>query len=87
MLGLHRERMLMKYPHVSELLAQRWYVVVNDVVGGWSVCNVDKPISQQDPKNGEWEIADFVARDDAEAIVAEHNLRLDGHEQQRPAAG
>ena len=77
----------MKYPHVRELLEQRWYVVVNDVVGGWSVSNVDKPISQQDPKNGEWEIADFVDHEEAEAIVAEHNMRLDEPEQQAPAAG
>ncbi len=77
----------MKYPHVRELLAQRWYVVVNDVVGGWSVSNVDKPISQQDPKNGEWEIADFVTRDEAEAIAAEHNMRFGEPEQQAPAAG
>ena len=77
----------MKYPHLSELLAQRWYVVVNDVIGGWSVSNVDKPMSQQHPKHGEWEICDFVDKDAAEAIAAEHNMRLDEHQPQAPAAG
>lgn len=33
----------------NDLMTQRWYPVEDDVVGGYCVSNVDKPVSEQDP--------------------------------------
>lgn len=54
-------------------LGLRWYVVVNDLVGGYSISHVDKPLSQQDPTKGEGEIADFITKEVAEHIARLHN--------------
>lgn len=61
-------------------MAVPWYAVVNDVIGGWAICNVDKPCSQQsiNPEDGEIEIADFIQEDVARYIVRLHNERLAG---------
>lgn len=53
----------------------RWFVVINDVVGGWSVSNVDKPLSEQDHSKGEFELFECWDKDSAQYIVAlHHNL-------------
>lgn len=54
----------------------RWYVHPNDLVGGWSVNNVDKPVSQCDHTQGEMEVADFTTEEDAHHIVMLHNAWL-----------
>lgn len=54
-----------------------WFVHINDLIGGWSVNNVDKPISQCDASKGEWEIADFCAEEHAREIARLHNNTLD----------
>lgn len=50
-----------------------WYVVENDLIGGWSISNVNKPESQQDPYEGEFEIATFVIKEVAEHMAEVHN--------------
>lgn len=57
----------------GEDLGVPWYVAVNDLVGGWSVSHVDKPLSQQDFRKGEGEIADFCSEAAAQHIVKLHN--------------
>lgn len=61
---------------------EQWYVIVNDLIGGWSIGNRDKPLSQYDmrPETGREErvIADFVKREDAEEYVAIRNKIIKG---------
>lgn len=54
----------------------KWYVVVNDLVGGWAVSHIDKPLSEQDARQGEGDIFDCCSRPVAEYIVLLHNTRL-----------
>lgn len=56
-----------------EPTAVRWFAVVNDLIGGWAVSHVDKPLSQQDWEQGEGEIADFCTEAVARHIVDLHN--------------
>ena len=41
----------------------------NDMIGGWSVMNVNKPPSQANPKNDEYEVAEFTTEADAKFIA------------------
>lgn len=56
---------------------QKWYPVVNDLIGGWAASNVDKPLSQQDHsvgrEDGQWCIAEFMDEQTARYIVDLHN--------------
>lgn len=51
----------------------RWYVVLNDLIGGWSVGNRDKPQSQYDFRasmaTGDRIIADFMDEPDARVVA------------------
>lgn len=55
-----------------------WYVVVNDLVGGWAVSHVDKPLSEQDFRNGEGDLFDCLTKELADYIVGLHNTRIGG---------
>lgn len=61
---------------VESLLRSTWYAVRNDVIGGWSMTNVDKPVSQLDPRQGEVEIGDALSEEIATRIVTLHNQNL-----------
>lgn len=67
-------------------LTQRWYAHPNDLIGGWSVSNVDKRASALNPKAGEYEVADFISEKAARHIVALHNAWLDRQPSQRVAS-
>jgi len=55
----------------------KWYTVVNDLVGGWSITLIDKPMSQHNPSvPGDGEIADFVDEETARYICELHNNAL-----------
>lgn len=58
------------------MVNQIWYVVVNDLIGGWSIGNVDKPLLQHDMLNGDRMIADVLSKELAEHIVELHNNEL-----------
>lgn len=57
-------------------LCCRWYIVVNDLIGGWDVATVDKPSSQIDYRHTSVEhgIAWGLSREEAEHIVLLHNV-------------
>lgn len=55
----------------QELTETYWYAVADDLIGGTAVSNVNKPTSQLNPYNGEFEIANFMSRP-----TAEHLCRL-----------
>lgn len=50
-----------------------WYVNQEDLIGGWIITTVDKPASQINPYDGEFELANFVKKSMAEHIVELHN--------------
>jgi hypothetical protein len=50
-----------------------WYAVVNDLIGGYNVANVNKPESQTNPQNGEFEIGCFMSEGSAKHIAELHN--------------
>lgn len=58
-------------------LDARWYCVVNDEIGGWSIATADKLTTQLDRQAGEVEVATFVSKEAAEHIVELHNYSLD----------
>lgn len=53
----------------------KWYVNVNDMIGGWSVSNLDAPASEHDhridgdPNKRSYVVADCMTEDDAKIIV------------------
>jgi hypothetical protein len=53
---------------------RRWYLVLNDLIGGWSVGNRDRPQSTYDYRRGDAIVADFMDEDDATAVAALLNL-------------
>lgn len=54
------------------MLAARWFVQVDDLIGGWCVTVVDLP-----PSAGYPSVADFLSRAAAEHIVGLHNATLE----------
>ena len=55
------------------MLQDIWYVVPNDLVGGWSIATVNKPMSQQNQLLRRVFIADVASKALGEHIVALHN--------------
>lgn len=60
-----------------EPLKQRWYPVINDLIGGWAVALVDKPLSEIDPMIGEWCVGDFMDEAQARHVAELHNTWLE----------
>lgn len=58
---------------MSNQIDFKWYVVVNDLVGGWGISNVDKPYSQHNFKSGDVMLGEFISKPLAEYVVALHN--------------
>ena len=48
-----------------------WFVHANDLIGGWSVMNCDLPPSRADPKEGNYEVGDFMSGTSDSALIAE----------------
>lgn len=64
---------------MTDFLRQRWYVVVNDLIGGWAISNVDKPAHalRFPPHGQDYMIADMLTRESAEHVRDLHNAWLD----------
>lgn len=58
------------------LLAERWYAVVNDLIGGWCIATADKPLSQHRPDDGVTFVGDFLSEEIARHVVELHNASL-----------
>jgi len=54
----------------------KWYAHPNDLIGGWSIMNCDKRISQAIIEAGDREIASFMGEDEARHMVQLHNRWL-----------
>ena len=62
--------------HLSLILNSKWYVVENDVIGGWAVSTVDKSVGDTDPRQyGVYIVGEVLSLDVAEHIVELHNRR------------
>jgi hypothetical protein len=48
----------------------KWFAVENDLIGGWMIATADKPASEQ---RGEYAVADFLTREDAEFLCVLRN--------------
>lgn len=58
-------------------LRARWYAVVNDLIGGWSVATADKPVGDLCADAGEFEIADVAGGEVVALHIADaHNASL-----------
>ena len=63
----------------DELIEQRWYAVPDDTSGCWAAANVDKPVSQHDPRGrGEVCVGNLLGEVTARGIANLHNALLDG---------
>lgn len=58
-------------------MAERWFVVIEDTIGGYAISNKDKPVSMHDWRQGDIVVGEFVSKEIAEYIARMHNLRLD----------
>jgi hypothetical protein len=57
-------------------IEQKWYVVVDDLVGGWAISTVDKPLSEVDFRDRSVVIvADTLSKEIAEYLVYLHEDR------------
>lgn len=54
-----------------------WYAVVDDLIGGYNVSNVNKPASQANVHENEFEIGCFMTKETAQHIVELHNAWWD----------
>jgi len=61
----------------ADRMATRWYVNVDDCVGGWQINTADKPASQLDHTTGEYMIGDVLTRELGEHICRLHNASVD----------
>lgn len=62
----------------NNFLEQKWYVVLDDLVGGWAVANVDKPLSAHNYEKGERHWIECFTKELAEYLVEFHNKNT-GH--------
>ena len=60
----------------KDLLKLKWYVVVNDLIGGYAISHINKPLSEHNYKAGEGELGDFLTQEIAEHIVELHNWEI-----------
>lgn len=59
-------------------LEQRWFILKDDIVGGWAIANVDKHlVSALDWKQGDTTVGEFISLEVAQHIASRHNLELD----------
>lgn len=57
----------------EEMTYCRWYAVVDNLIGGYAISNVDKPTAELDHLKGEYDVATFMDFATAEHMVSLHN--------------
>ena len=57
----------------AELMECYWYAVPNDLIGGYSVSTVNKPDSQHNVYEGDFEVGTFMTLESAQHIAEIHN--------------
>jgi hypothetical protein len=61
----------------SEVLYSRWYAVIDDTIGGWSISNVNESVANLNPYEGRFELGSFMTEVEAKHIAYVHNCWLD----------
>lgn len=61
----------------EEIIYCRWYPVLDDTLGGWSISNVPEPVSELDPYQGKFELGSFMSEAEARHISYVHNCWWD----------
>jgi hypothetical protein len=59
-----------------EFLKKKWYVVVDDVVGGWAISSIEKPVSLMDYNKYERHWVEADTKEIADHIAELHNRSL-----------
>lgn len=62
---------------LRKVLHGRWYPVVNDLVGGWSVATTNKTVAELNLLLSEFDVADVWNEEIATQIAELHNAWLD----------
>lgn len=60
-----------------DVLTERWYAVVNDLVGGWCVATVDMPLSEFGSSSTATFVGDFLTEGIARHVADLHNASLE----------
>lgn len=62
-------------PVKPDVLSVQWYAVINDLVGGWAISTVDKPLAEHDFSK-DLVVGDFLTEEIARYIVNLHNALI-----------
>lgn len=57
----------------EEMTYCRWYAVVDNLIGGYAISNVNKTTADMNHLEGEYEVASFMDQATAEHMVMLHN--------------
>lgn len=59
--------------HTETMLTSEWFVVQDDLIGGWAIATVDKPLSEIDfRERGVYVVAELISKEMAEYMVYLH---------------
>lgn len=62
--------------HTRIILDAEWYVVQNDLIGGWAISTVDRPLSEIDfREHGVYVVGEVISLAIADHIAELHNRR------------
>lgn len=73
---LRIEAMLAMAAREDDFLSLKWYVVLDDIVGGWAVSTIDKPLSEMDYRKNERHWIECAVKEHAQYIVDLHNREI-----------
>jgi len=63
----------MSNEHTETILTSEWFVVVDDLIGGWAIATVNKPLSEIDArKRGVYVVAEMISESLADYVVYLH---------------
>jgi len=57
----------------EEVIHTYWYAVIDNLIGGWAVSNVNMPTADLNPYEGRFELGCFLAEYEARHIAELHN--------------
>jgi len=61
----------------AEILYCRWYPVVDSLIGGWAISNVNQTTAELNPYEGTFEFGSFMSEAEARHIAFVHNAWWD----------
>lgn len=61
----------------QEIINCRWFAVIDNTIGGWSISNVNQTVADSNPYEGRFELGNFLSESEARHIVDLHNAWWD----------